>query len=1140
MTTPLTITLLGTFQVNAGEHAITNFGADSARALLIYLAMHAETQFQRTFLSNLLWPNQPESETRHALRQALNRLRKAIGDQQADPPFLHITRTTLQFNPHSAYHLDVNAFEALMNAVQRHPHRRIQVCRSCHRRLTQAADLYRGDLLAGFSFDSFLFEEWLSMEREYLHRQAIDAFYQLAAYHEQRSAFDLAQRYARRQVELEPWREEAHQQLMRALALDGQRSAALMQYQSCRQILAEELGLAPSSATENLREQIQAETLAPAPQPPHNLPAQLIPFIGREAELTQIIEHLNHPDCRLLTLVGPSGVGKTRLALQVARKERGTFRDGIYFVPLTAVPSLEAMTTAVAQALAFDFHAGEDLQAQLGHYLRNKEALLILDNLEHLTSGGELIVDLLRRAPDVHVLITTQKRLNVPGEWLFDVAALDYPDDSSSAASDHYGAINFFVESARRWRPDFALTPTNQPHVVRICQLVGGIPLALELAASWLRAYACREIAQEVQRDLDFLQSTSPGVPARHHSVRAAFRHAWTLLTAEEQRVLQHLTVFQGTFSREAALDVADTSPKILAALMDKSMLNRVRYEHPHPVTRYMLHNLVRRYAAEILAAAPDSASRAHERHSDYYCALAQALETDLTSSAQRQALETLSGEIENIRAAWAWAATHGRVSAIERALESLTQFYTVRCWFQEGASVFGQAIEQLSQIEPLSPPTQHLIQRLTARRGAFLVHIGRYDEGETLLQNSLRALAAFEDASERIACLNSLSFIRNRQGNYAAAKDLLDRALTLAQTTPSRQSEADVLDRLGAVHFYLADYAAAGEDYTRSLRIRRELDDRFGESLALGNLGITAYERNDFEAARAYFEASLEIIRHEIGSREREGWLLNNLGMTALDYGEYTAARDYYTQALEISREIGDLWGESNTLGNLGLVYWSLGDFATARDYYAEGIAIKREIGDRRGESLILSFQGLLYHDLGDDAGALACGQQALAIAQELDTAPVQAYALTAMAHAQVGLEKFEAATEAYRQALAIRREMGQQSLAMEIIAGLARVALMRDDLVQAQAHVDDILCYLDEGALKSVLDGALAPFLVHLTCYRVLNANQHPRAKEILETAYQRLQARAAKISHPELRHSFLHEVPFHAQLVQAWEHT
>lgn len=1133
MTKPLTIALLGAFQVSTNDRPLTDFGADSARALLVYLAMHAETQFERPFLSALLWPEQPEAEALHALRQALNRLRKTIGDQNADPPFLRITRTTIQFNPHSDYHLDVSTFRALLDAAHRHPHRRLHVCRACHQRLTQAAELYRGDLLAGFSFGSYVFEEWLLMEREQLHRQAIDTFYQLAAYHERQGDFERAQHYARRQVALEPWREEAHQQLMRALARSGQRSAALMQYNACRHILEAELGLAPTPATETLRAQIEAETLAAPPQPPHNLPAHLVPFIGRQVELARITEKLNRPDCRLLTLVGPGGVGKTRLALQVAWEERGTFRDGVYFIPLTDVGSPEALTAAIAQAVGLNFRPGGVPQDQLSDYLRKKEVLLLLDNLEHLSSGGELLVALLRRAANMRILLTSQTRLNLPGEWLFDVESLDYPGPDVPDTGADYGAMHFFITCARRQQPAFARTPDDLPHIARICQLVGGIPLALELAASWLRAYTCQEIAEEVQRDLDFLQATSPGAPPRHHSVRAAFRHAWTLLTDEEQRVLQHLSVFRGDFGREAALHVTAASPQTLAALVDKSMLNRVTYAQPHPATRYTLHNLVRRYAAELLEADPEEAARAHAQHCDYYCALLQTLETDLIGSAQRPALDTLSDEIENVRAAWEWAVAQGRVAAIEQAMVSLTHLYTLRSWFQEGAATFGQAIHRLSQTLPAPEHPHTLIQRLTARRGTFLIHLGRYEEATTLLEDSLSALETLGDAEEMAGCLNNLSFISGRQGDYAQAEALLHRALTLAQTTTSRHLEADTLSRLGAVYFYLVDYAASSDCYTQALHIRRELGDRFGESLTLGNLGIAAYEQNNFAAARAYFEQSLDILRDELGNPEREGWVLNNLGMLALDCGAYTDAQAHYARALDISRQIGDLWGESNTLGNLGLVYWSLGDFAAADNCYTEGVNIKREIGDRRGESLIRAFQSLLYHDLGDAAGALEHGQYAHALAQELDTSQVLAYALTAMAHARVALGQLDAASAAYHQALAIRREIGQHGLAMEAIAGLARVALLQDNLIQAQAYVDEILAYLE----RESLDGALEPFLVDLTCYRVLHAQHNPRAGPILETAYQRLQARAARIGNPALRRTFLHKVKSHAQLAQLW---
>jgi len=1127
----LNIALLGAFQVTGDGEPITDFEADSARALLAYLAMHAGTAFPRTALAALLWPEQPEADALHALRQALNRLRRAIGDSQADPPFLLITRTTIQFNPRSHYWLDVAAFRDLVAACRQHPHRHLQACRACQQRLSEAAALYRGDLLAGFFLDSPPFEEWLLLERESLHRQAIEVLDCLTACHAQRGEWDAVQRYARRQVELEPWREEAHQQLMRALALSGQRSAALAQYQICRRTLEAELGVAPTATTEALHREIEAETLTPPPQPPHNLPIQLTPFIGRTAELAHIAERLNHPDCRLLTLVGPGGVGKTRLALQAAHHERGAFRDGIYFVSLAAAHATDSLGMLLAQALGVTPRPGEDLNAQLVNTLKDKEMLLVLDNLERLGAGGELIVDLLQCAPAVRFLVTSQRTLNIVGEWVFDVRPLDCPpDDADGAASDDYSAVQFFRQSALRRKPDFALGPANRPDVARICRMLGGIPLALELAAGWLHARSCAEIAQAIQHDLDFLRTASPGVAERHRSIRAALDYSWALLTAAEQTALRRLAVFPAGFSLEAALRVADTTEATLDALVDKSMLQRVTYESPHSTTRYGMHNLLRRYAMNRLVGEPDEAFAAHKRHCDDYCALLATLADDLVGRAPRRALEILGDEVDNIRAAWEWAVDQEDIPQIERALEGLTQFYTLRGRFQEGETVLGRAIESLRQTG--SPPkrTQHLIHKLAARRGVFLGHLGRYGEAEALLQESLQGAQTFDDTPEIILCLNTLSWIHSRQGHYAQARDLATRALTLAQAHSLRQLEADSLNHLGSAYFYLEDFTEAHNCYSRSLDIRRQVGDRWGESVALSNLGTVAYEQSRFQPAHTYFVQALEIIRRDIGSREREAWCLNSLGMTALEYGDYAASLDYYRQALRLGRETGNLWETSNTLSNLGYTCWALGDFARSEAYYTESLQTKQAIGDRRGAALTAALYGLLLHSLGRDAEALRVGEDALAVAVELGSTQVQAYALTSIGQAQVGLGWLEAAADTYRRALALRRELGQESYVVEVLGGLAHIALLQGDLAQAQSHVDEILRYLEHGSL----DGTLDPFGVYLICYRVLQAQQRPEAGALLETAYRGLRERADRIPDEALRRSFLENVASHAAIV------
>ncbi len=1126
----LSISLFGAFQVTGDGEPITDFEADSARALLAYLAMHAGTAFPRTALAALLWPEQPEADALHALRQALNRLRRAVGDAEADPPFLTVTRTTIRFNPHSPYRLDVADFRDLVAACKQHPHRCLTACRVCRERLTGAAALYRGDLLAGFFLNSPPFEEWLVLERESLHRQAIEVLDWLTDCHAQRGEWDAVQHYARRQVELEPWREEAHQQLMRALAFGGQRSAALAQYQVCRRTLAAELGVAPTATTEALRGQIEAETLSPPPQPPCNLPIQLTPFIGRTAELAQVAERLNHPDCRLLTLVGPGGVGKTRLALQAAQDERGAFRDGIYFVSLAAAHAGEPLGAVLAQALGVNPRPGEDLNAQLVNYLKGKEVLLVLDNLERLGAGGELIVDLLQRTADVRLLATSQQPLNIVGEWVFNVSPLEYPsDDTADAAGDNYSAVQFFRESALRRKPDFTLGPANRPDVVRICRMLGGIPLALELAAGWLHARSCEEIARAIQHDLDFLRTASPGVAERHRSIRAALDYSWALLAAEEQAALRRLAVFPGGFDSAAALHVADTTEAVLAALVDKSMLQQATYESPRPATRYGMHNLMRRYAMERLVADSDDAFLAHKRHCDYYCALLASLKDDLTGRAPRRALEILDDEMDNIRAAWEWAVAQEDIPQIERALEGLTQFYTLRGRFQEGQVALGRAVESLGQSGPA-----HTVHKLAVRRGVLLGHLGRYDEAESVVTRSLPELQRFDDTPEVVLCLNTLSWIHSRRGNYEQARDLTTQALALAETHSLRQSEADSLNHLGSAYFYLEDFVRANECYSQSLHIRRELGDRWGESVALSNLGTVAYEQSRFQTAHTCFTQALEIIRRDIGNREREAWILDGLGNTATECGDYAAALEYYREALRLGRETGNLWEASNTLSNLGYTCWALGDFARSEAYYAEAIQTKQEIGDRRGESLTLALYGLLLHSLGRDAEALRVGEEALAVAEELGSSQVQAYALTCIGQAQVGLGGLSEAADAYRRALTLRRELGQESYVVELLGGLAHIALLQGDLAQAQACVDDILRYLENGSL----DGALDPFGVPLICYRVLQAAHRPEAGAVLETAYRALQERADKIPDQELRQLFLRNVASHAQIWREWE--
>jgi predicted ATPase len=1113
---------------------VTAFATDKARALLAYLVLEAEHPHRRDALSGLLWPDQPQKKARRNLRQALSYLRRAIADHDPDAPYLLVGRETVQFNPKSDHWLDVTAFTALLDDCQTHHHRRPGACRRCMQRLEHATDLYQGSFLEDFALDdSTLFEEWAALKREWLHRLAADALLCLADCHERRGQYARARHHAQRQVELDPWREEAHRQLMRLLAFDGQRDAALAQYETCRQFLAAELGVEPIAETTALYERIRAgESAASYPRPPavpHNLPPST-PFVGRAKELIELADRLADPDCRLLTLVGPGGIGKTRLALQAAAEQIGAFAQGVYFVPLASVASADSIVPAIAHSLQFPFY-GQDPTAQLLDYLREKEMLLVLDNMEHLLEGVGLLTDVLHRAPGVALLVTSRERLNLRQEWVYEVEGLTYPSDAVEMLPDSlesYSAVDLFAQSARRVHPGFTLSPQEVPFVVDICYMVDGMPLGVELAAAWVPQYACQEIAQEIAHNLDFLSATRQEAPERHRSLRAVFEHSWRLLAQEEQAVFTRLSVFRGGFDRRAAQRVAGASLPTLLALLDKSLLRQTT------PGRYQVHEILRQYAVE--KQAPQEREETRARHSHYYAAFLHTQEQAFQDP--RVALQAIETEIDNVRSAWHWAVSRGALAHVDQGLNALARFYYLRGPFQVGETLIRAAVdhvrESVETTEPPAPDTLLILGKLLVEQARLLIRRAMYDQAIVAAEAAIELASPGDDTLLNVEAAGHLLWGRAlfHQANYEAAQTHLERALDLVHATPSRQLYADSLRNLGSVAVRLGDYDQAGRYCDQALHIYREIGDRRGEGAALNNLSAITLNQGDYAEARTHQEQARQIYA-EIGDRRGESKLLNNLGNLHADQGDYAQAQDYYVQALRIHHETGSRMGESVVLNNLAGILWSVGDYAGARARYARALEIGREIGDRQGESIVLSNLSLQAHSAGDDELALDYGQQALRIAQELGDQVTQGDTLTRLGHVHAGLERWEAANAAYGQALELRRELGQPHRAIEALAGLADVFLAQGEQAQAQAQAEKVLSYLE----NHTLDGVDEPFRVYLTCYRVLHANQDPRAASLLATAHHLLQEWAAKISDEKMRHSFLKNVTIHQEIAQAF---
>lgn len=891
----LEINLLGRFKVQSGGEPV-ELPSRPAQMLLAYLSLQPGIRHRREKIAGRFWAESTESNARGNLRNALWKLRQAIGDEMFEAD-----KSSLELSQRQAIHIDAAQLEIWPEEANR------------TEEWIQWAELYKGELLPGW------YEEWVVRERERL-----EALFQRhmpvaleAMVEEQR--WNAVLKWAEHWIALGHVPEPAYRALMTAHAVLGDSAAVAATYERCAEALRSELGVEPSPETKSHYEALAAGERPESsragqerkpPEAQHNLPAKTTTFIGREGEIDELTGLLAGSEHRLVTITGPGGSGKTHLALQVGRRLTGAFPDGVWFTDLSQLSDPDLIPSSIASVV--DIKGQGDLSALEGlhEYLASREILLLLDNFEHLIEGAPIVGELLSSAEDLKCLVTSREPLRVYGERELPLRPLSLPEANGKPTLDTLEkseSVQLFHDRAAAIDPHFELTNDNADKVAEICRRLDGLPLAIELAAARVRMFPPKALLDQLDNRLATLTGGPRDAPARHRTLRNTLEWSHSLLSSNEQALFSRFGIFAGGCDLEALRAVCDDirNDELLEgvrSLLAKSLL--YQKEGPEGEPRYRMLETIREFALERL----EGDGRLNEiarRHARQFADLAERAREELDEAVTERWIDRLEVEHDNVRTALRWSLDHDEDAALAlRIVSSMATFWHVRGYLSEGYTATLNALESAGQ-----------------------------------------------DADSRLRAKATLgaALLAYRQNNIPAAGRHYEKALELSRQVKEPAWMAKALIGVGMVETERGQYDSVEEKYEQALELFRSVGDKNGMSNAFINLGWAAMRTGDYETAEIQIKKALDLSR-EVEHRQAVGLCLSGLGEAYLRMGELEQATEFLEESLSVRTSLGDKWGMGATLGSLGWAALRQEQWSDARARLKESLSLRKGLGDRGG----------------------------------------------------------------------------------------------------------------------------------------------------------------------------------------------